>query len=100
PPRRVPAYGRRSGNRNSWLKTSIACPPTGKPVTESRGPAWFNANPRNDVPPPAKNLSGRGIRRGGGTCVGAGNVRDIVSLYGVSIPIRTDRATLNRRLTG
>src|SRR5216683_3102707 len=92
--------GRRIGNRNSWLRTSSACPPTGNPVTESRGPAWFNAKPRSDVPPPAKNLSGSGITVGSGGVVGAGKVSETVSRYGSRIPRRIERAKLNRRLIG
>jgi len=77
--------GRRIGKRNSWFSTSMAWPPTGNPVIESRGPAWFNAKPRNDVPPPAKKRSGSGMTvgsvqvAGAGGQVGAGKVSETVS---------------------
>ena len=32
----------------------------GKPVSRSRGPAWFSLNPRCEDAPPAKNRSGNG----------------------------------------
>src|SRR5258708_33103128 len=106
PPSAVPMNGKRIGKRNSWLSTSIAWPPTGKPVTAYRGPAWFSANPRSEVPPPAKNRSGSGITVGSVQVVdptgqvGAGKVSDTVSRYGTRIPKRTERAKLNRRLIG
>src|SRR5689334_10859292 len=98
--------GKRMGKRNSWLSTSRACPPTGKPVMESRGPAWLSAKPRRDVPPPAKNLSGSGMTVGRLQVVdpvgqvGAGNVKETVSRYGARIPKRIERAKLKRRLMG
>src|SRR5216683_7456909 len=104
PPSAVPKNGKRIGKRNSWFKTSSACPPTGKPVPESRGPAWFSAKPRSEVPPPAKNRSGSGMTVGSeqvlvpGGQVGAGKVNETVSRYGARIPKRMDRAKLNRRL--
>src|SRR5713101_7334304 len=103
PPSAVPKNGKRIGKRNSWFKTSSACPPTGKPVIESRGPAWFSAKPRSEVPPPAKNRSGSGMTVGQVVPVGqvgAGKVSETVSRYGARIPKRMDRAKLNRRLIG
>src|SRR6266403_62189 len=106
PPSAVPKNGKRIGKRNSWFKTSSACPPTGKPVPESRGPAWFSAKPRSEVPPPAKYRSGSGMTVGrvqvGDPAghVGAGKVSETVSRYGVRIPKRVERAKLNRLLMG
>src|ERR1700674_1679385 len=107
PPRAVPKNGKRIGKRNSWFNTSSACPPTGNPVPESRGPAWFSAKPRSEVPPPAKNRSGSGMTVGseqGGLVtvgqLGAGKLRETVSRYGTRIPKRKERAKLNRRLMG
>ena len=76
------------GNCNCWLKMSIAKPPTGNPVSGSRGPAWFNPNPRSVVPPPAKNRSGRGMSSA------------TVSPSGCSMPRRVDRAKVNCRPRG
>src|SRR6266849_3765008 len=69
PPSAVPKNGKRIGKRNSWFKTSSACPPTGKPVPESRGPAWFSAKPRSEVPPPAKYRSGSGKSQRDGVAI-------------------------------
>ena len=38
-----------------------ALPPTGSPVTRSRGPAWLIEKPRCDSLPPMKKRSGSGI---------------------------------------
>src|ERR1700730_7024386 len=105
PPRAVPKNGKRIGKPNSWFNTSSAWPPTGNPVPKSRGPAWFSAKPRSEVPPPAKKRSGRGMTVGSVQVVdpggqdGAGKFSETVSRYGTRIPKRTERAKLNRRLT-
>src|ERR1700745_4316404 len=61
-PNPSPRYGSDTvGKRSSKLFTNTAVPPTGKPDEGSRGPACFNPNPRCELPPPAKNCSGKGI---------------------------------------
>ena len=77
-PRPDPTNGSRSRKCSSWLMTKSACPPTGNPVMELRGPAWFKAKPLRFEPPPLKSLSGSGMTSGGGVVVGAGKVSDTV----------------------
>ena len=50
--------------RSSMLLMISAVPPRGNPVTGSRGPAWFNPNPRSEFPPPAKKRSASGRHAG------------------------------------
>src|SRR6266849_7415157 len=95
-PNPSPRYGRLiGGNRSSILFTKSAVPPTGKPEDGSRGPAWFNPNPRCELPPPAKKSSGRGMRwiPEQDTFVGhAPGGKSLVPLTGCSKPILVERA--------
>src|ERR1041385_6598506 len=54
-------FSPKSGKRNSVLLKNSADPPGGKPVFESRGPAWFSGKPRCERLPPPKNRSAIGM---------------------------------------
>src|SRR5205807_8423470 len=74
----------KGGVRSSRLFRKMASPPSGKPVCKSRGPAWFMPNPRRELLPPAKNLSGNAIKS--------------VELNGSCTPTRVERAKTQRFL--
>src|SRR5215472_18483418 len=71
--RLLPTNGKgRGGVRSSRLLMNNASPPSGCPVSVSRGPAWLMPKPRCEVAPPERKRSGRGMKLEGGGAVGPG----------------------------